>query len=129
MEKVVIVNDPGIDGAYAIALALFDPEIDVMALGATAGNVTAEQATINVHALVEHFDPPKWPRIGAALPTEAGCDAADLHGPGGLGGINLQCAQLHHPHQADKLIADLVHQYPGEVTLLVLGPLTSVARA
>lgn len=129
MHKVVIVSDPGIDGAYAVALALFDPAMDVLALAATAGNVSADQATTNVHVLVEHFDPPKWPRIGSALPVDFGRDAMDLHGPGGLGGVAAQCAQLHHPHPADKLLADLVHQYPDEVTLLVLGPLTTVARA
>ena len=66
-RKIIIVADPGIDGAFAIALALHDPELDVLCVAATAGNVPADQATQNVHILVQQLDPPRWPRFGAAL--------------------------------------------------------------
>jgi len=128
-RKVVVVADPGIDGAFAVALGLLDADIDLLGLVATAGNVSAEQATNNVHILVEQMDPPRWPRIGAALPIEYSVDGADLHGPGGLGGLEFPCARLHHPHAGDKLICDLVRQYPGEVTVIVMGPCTVLARA
>src|SRR5207244_5313294 len=86
-QKVVLVADPGIDGAFAVALALLDPDIEVCGLAATAGNIDADQATKNVHILVEQFDPPRWPRLGAALPVEYELDGTRLHGPGGLGEI------------------------------------------
>ena len=44
-EKIILVADPGIDGAFAVALALHDPTLEVLGLAATAGNVSAEQAT------------------------------------------------------------------------------------
>src|SRR6266849_6729464 len=75
-RKVVLVTDPGIDGAFAVALALLDPAIDVLGLAATAGNVDAEQATKNVQILIEQIDPPRWPRLGAALPVEYEVDAS-----------------------------------------------------
>jgi inosine-uridine nucleoside N-ribohydrolase len=128
-RKVILVADPGIDGAFAVALALHDPEFDVLGLAATAGNVSPEVATRNVHILVEHFDPPRWPRLGAALPVEYDVDGTRLHGPGGLGGLEFPCAELHHTHPSDKLLLDLVRQHPREVTLVVLGPLTVLARA
>lgn len=128
-HKVVLVADPGIDGAFAIALALRDPQIDVLGLAATAGNVNAEQATRNVHIVIEQLDPPRWPRIGAALPVTYDMDGTRLHGADGLGGTTFPCAKLHHAHPSDKLIVDLVRQYPRDVTLVVLGPLTVVARA
>ncbi len=128
-RKVILVADPGIDTAFAIALALFDPDLDVLALAATAGNVPAEQATRNAHILVEQFDPPRWPRIGAALPVEYDTDGRRLHGPNGLGGLSFPCAELHHTHPSDKLITDLVRQNPKEVTLVTMGPLTVLARA
>jgi inosine-uridine nucleoside N-ribohydrolase len=128
-RKVIVVADPGIDGAFAIALALNDPDLQVLGLAATAGNVSADQASQNVHILVEHLDPRRWPRLGAALPVEYGVEGGRLHGPGGLGGVSFPCAELHHPHPSDKLIVDLVRQNPREVTLVVLGPLTVVARA
>jgi inosine-uridine nucleoside N-ribohydrolase len=128
-RKIIIVSDPGIDAAFAVALALFDPDLEVLALVATAGNVGPDQATRNVHILVEQLDPPRWPRIGAALAVEYDRDATHLHGPDGLGGLNFPCAQLHHPHPGDKLIADTVKQYPGEVGIVLMGPATVVARA
>jgi inosine-uridine nucleoside N-ribohydrolase len=129
MRKVILVTDPGIDGAFAAALALLDPNLDVLALAASAGNVGAEQATQNVQTLVEQIDPPRWPRLGAAPPVEYSLDGTRLHGPGGLGGVSFPCAQLHHQHSSDKLLCDLVHQNAGDVNLLCLGPLTVLARA
>jgi inosine-uridine nucleoside N-ribohydrolase len=128
-RKVVLLADPGIDGSFAIALALHDPDLDVLGLAATAGNVSAELATRNVHILVEQFDPPRWPRLGAALPVEYSVNGTHLHGPNGLGGLSFPCAELHHTHPADKLIIDLARLHPKEITLIALGPLTVLARA
>lgn len=128
-QKVVLVADPGIDGAFALGLALHDPEIDVLGVAATAGNVSAEQATRNVQIVVEQMDPPRLPRIGTALAVDYDADGTRLHGADGLGGTKFPCAQLHHPHPSDKLIVDLVKKDPKEVTLIILGPLTVVARA
>ena len=128
-RKVILLADPGLDGAFAIALALHDPEFEVLGLAATAGNVNAETATRNVHILIEQFDPRRWPRVGAALPAEYDVNGAWLHGPNGLGGLSFPCAELHHTHPSDKLITDLVRQHPKEVTLLTMGPLTVLARA
>ncbi len=128
-RKVILVTDLGIDGAFAAALALADSDVEVLALAATAGNVSAAQATRNVHILVEQTDPPRWPRLGAALPVAYDTDQLALHGPGGLGGVDFPCAQLHHPHPSDKLITDLVRQHPNEVTILLMGPATVLARA
>ncbi len=50
-HKVALLCDPGIDGAFAVALALHDPNLEVLGLLATAGNVSAERATKNVHIL------------------------------------------------------------------------------
>lgn len=129
MHKVILVADPGIDTAFAMTLALQDPDLDVLGIAATAGNVDAEQATQNVHIVVGQLDPPRWPRLGAALNVDYEVDGKRLHGPNGLGGVSFPCAELHHPHPSDKLIFDLVRQHPKEISVIVLGPLTVVARA
>jgi inosine-uridine nucleoside N-ribohydrolase len=128
-RKIILVNDPGLDGAFAVAVALNDPQLEVLAIAATPGNVPAEQATRNVQTLVEQMDPPRWPRIGAAPPITYDVDATTLHGPNGLGGVEFPCARLHHSHSSDKLIGDLARQNPKEITLLILGPATVLARA
>ncbi|MBL8799025.1 MAG: nucleoside hydrolase [Planctomycetia bacterium] len=128
-QRIVILADPGIDGAFAIALALADPDLELLGLGANAGNVPAEKATENVQIVVEQLDPARWPRLGAALPSEYDVDGQNLHGRGGLGGVEFPVAKLHHPLPADKLVVDLVRQYPREITIVVLGPLTGLAAA
>jgi inosine-uridine nucleoside N-ribohydrolase len=128
-EKVAIIADPGIDTAFAVALALHDPNLDVLVLGASAGNVVAEQATKNVHILIEQMDPGRWPKLGAALPIDYDINGTRLHGPDGLGNVGFPCSQLHNIHPSDRLVVDLVRLYPKEVTIVCLGPLTVLDAA
>src|SRR5262245_8232547 len=128
-RKTLILTDPGIDTTFALGLALTDPEVEVLGLAATGGNVPPERATATLHALIELLDPPRWPRFGAALPVSYERDATDVHGPDGVGGMNLPDIRPHHPAAADKLISELARDHPGELKLLVLGPLTALARA
>jgi len=128
-RNVILVADPGIDGAFAIALALHDPDINVLGLAATAGNVSAEQATQNTQIVIDQIDPTRWPRVGAALPAEYDVDGTKIHGPGGLGGMSFPCADLHHMHPSDKLLIDLLHLHPKDITVITMGPLTVLARA
>lgn len=128
-NKVVLICDPGIDGAFAIAMALLDPEIEVIGVLATAGNIDAEQATKNCRIVLDQLDPPRWPRLGAAPDIEYGANGKNLHGPTGLGHTDFPCVNLHHLPNSEKLLAELVRQYPRELTVVCLGPLTVLARA
>lgn len=128
-RKVIIVADPGIDTAFAVALALNDPTLEVVGLLPSAGNVSAEQATANVHTLIDVLDPPKWPRLAAALPARFDADGLALHGPGGLGGASFPTATRHTLHPADKVLTELAHENPRQVTVVNLGPLTTLATA
>jgi inosine-uridine nucleoside N-ribohydrolase len=128
-RKVIIIADPGIDTAFAVSLAINDPNIDLLGVLPTAGNVAAEQATANVHTIIDAIDPPKWPKLAAALPAKYEADGSALHGPGGLGGINFPCATRHTLHPADKILCELARENPREVTVVNLGPLTTLATA
>ncbi len=128
-QKVVIIADPGIDTAYAITAALLSPEIEVLAIIATAGNIPAEQATKNVHLLINVIDPPRWPRLGSALPIEYPIDGTKLHGPTGLGSVDIEGAIPHKTTPGDKLLSELVRAHPNQITVIVLGPATTLARA
>lgn len=142
-QKLIIDADPGIGDALAIALAVLDPDLDVIALTAVGGNVSAVQAGRNLQSVIEALDPPKWPRIGVADSgqrlQEAEVDVADapgwlqrqrcLNGPEGLGDWKPNIADLHHPKDADKLMTELARQHPQEIVLLTLGPLTNLALA
>lgn len=128
-RKVIIIADPGIDTAFAVALALNDPTLEVIGLLPTAGNVSADQATANVHTLVDVLDPPKWPRLAAALPSRYEADGLALHGPGGLGGVTFPTALRHTLHPADKVLVELAHEHPRQATVICFGPLTTLATA
>ena len=137
-HKIIIDTDPGIGDAIALAVALLDPELDVLGITATAGCVTGPAATRNVQAIIEHLDPLKWPRIGASegqiatFGTDVGAEPvtlADLNGPSGLGDWEFRVAALHHRHESAKLMVDIARSEPNEVTLLTLGPLTNLELA
>ncbi len=128
-QKVVLISDPGIDGAFAIALALNDPELEVVGMLASPGNVSAEQATKNLRIVLDQVDPPRWPRLGAAPDVDYGIDGRKLHGSLGLGHTDFPCASLVHLPPSEKLLAELVRQYPDELTVVCMGPLTVLARA
>ncbi|HHM12766.1 MAG TPA: nucleoside hydrolase [Planctomycetaceae bacterium] len=130
-RKFVIDCDPGIDRALALSLALFAPEIEVVAVTAVAGTVDADQSTFNVQLVIEQTDAPRLPRVGAARQVE-GVPLANgrlLHGNDGLGDCGYTTSKLHHQHPSDKLICDAVRSAPEETSILCLGPLTNIAAA
>ena len=108
---------------------LNDPNLEVLGLLPTAGNIPAEQATANVHTIIDVLDPPKWPKLAAAIPARYETDGQALHGPGGLGGASFPTATRHTLHPADKILCELAHEFPRQVSVVNLGPLTTLATA
>jgi inosine-uridine nucleoside N-ribohydrolase len=134
--KLVIDADPGIGDALAIALALRDPEVELIGLTAVAGRVSGDQATRNLHAILSLLDPSRWPRVGCSdspatfWPPEPGSpEPVLLHGECGLGDIDTPITGLHQKHEAAKVLVELARTNPNEVTLLTLGPLSNLERA
>ncbi len=128
-RKVIIDCDPGIDDAVVIAMALFDPRLEVLAVTAVAGNVAAEQATANLQALVSFLDPPRLPRVGVAAADAPWTPRrSSVHGPDGLGGIDIPRVPLHGGHPSEKVIWETIKANPREVTILSLGPLTNISH-
>ena len=130
-KKVIIDCDPGIDDAVALCLALFEPRLDVVAITATEGNVSAQQSSRNVQAIIDQLDPPRLPRLGTASPADQApmIDSGRMHGSDGLGNSGFAVSQLHHQHPSEKIIIDAVRAAPEQVTIVALGPLTNIARA
>lgn len=130
-RKVIIDCDPGIDDAIALCMALFDPRLEVLAVTAVEGNVSAERASLNVQTVIDQLDPPRYPRVGAATPADAAPDVntANMLGEDGLGNAGFVVSQLHHQHPSEKIICDEVRAAPEQVTIICLGPLTNLARA
>jgi purine nucleosidase len=122
--------DPGIEDAVALCLALSEPSLEVVAVTATGGAVSPDQATLNVQAIVEQLDPPRWPRLGTASTEQIlRIDGPHLFGSDGLCGAHFPVAQRHHRHSSVKVICDEVRTAPGEVTIVSTGPLSNLAAA
>jgi inosine-uridine nucleoside N-ribohydrolase len=130
-RKVIIDCDPGVEDAVALALALFDSRLEVIAVTGVAGEVLAEQATQNIQAVIDHLDPPRFPRVGAATPPETApaVDTPKMSGEDGLAGQAWHVPQLAHQHHSEKILCDELRTDPDLVTIICLGPLTNVARA
>ena len=131
-RRVVIDTDPGADDAMAILLALNSPELDVKALTVVAGNVVVEQGLENALKLVSlaHRCDVRVAR-GAAHPLAQKLITAEFfHGQNGLGDVELPAPACRpDPRSAPDLIIELVHQYPHQITLVPVGPLTNIALA
>ena len=136
-QKLIIDADPGISDALAILAALADPSIDVLGLTAVSGSVSGVQATRNLHYLVGLADPLRHPRVGQSDIAEASADhipsgmplQQSLNGRMGLGEADPLVPDLHNRRESPKLIVDLVREYPQEVRIVTLGPLTNIAMA
>lgn len=131
MRRFLIDTDTASDDAVALILALKHADISVEAITVVAGNMPVTQGTQNALYTVE--------LCGARVPVYAGCSAPllkplvtaeDFHGQDGLGdqGLPLQ-GRSPAPGRAVDVIIDTIHRFPGEITLVALGPLTNLALA
>lgn len=131
-QRVIIDTDPGVDDAFAILLALNSPELKVEALTVVPGNVDARQGLENalkIASLAGRCD--LMVAAGAKHPLNQKLITAQYwHGPNGLAGVELRVSKCKADSRfGPDLIIELVHQYPHEITLIPVGPLTNIALA
>src|SRR5712671_5348068 len=130
--RVIIDTDPGVDDALALLLAMRSPELKIEAITPVAGNVPLELTLPNALRMVEIAGRADIPvAVGAKAPLMRRLvTAAYAHGENGLGGAVFPEPKIHPVNQpAAELIRQIVRRFPGEVTLLTIGPLTNIATA
>ncbi|HEX4426046.1 MAG TPA: nucleoside hydrolase [Terriglobales bacterium] len=130
--RVIIDTDPGVDDAFALLLAMRSPELKIEAITPVAGNVPLELTLPNALRMVEIAGRTDIPvAAGARTPlVRRLVTAAYAHGENGLGGAVFpepKTKPVAEP--AAELIRQIIRKYPGEVTLITLGPLTNIAAA
>ena len=131
-RKIIIDTDPGIDDAMAIFFAFQAPQLEVLGLTTTFGNVSVDLATQNAIRLTEIAKVNVPVAKGVAVPSViAPRPHPDfVHGADGFGNINWPEPQGKAiDKSAAQFIVDTVRQYPGEVTIVALGPLGNLAKA
>ena len=131
-RRFVIDTDTASDDAVALVLALTEPSITVEAITVVAGNVPLDRAVQNALYTRELCGSEVPVYEGAAGPVNGQelFTAQNVHGQDGMGdvGLPLTGREPDHGDPVDVLV-DLAHRYPGELTLVTLGPLTNVALA
>ncbi|KAL9225772.1 hypothetical protein vseg_001659 [Gypsophila vaccaria] len=132
-HKLIIDTDPGIDDSMTILMAFQSQEVDIIGLTTIFGNVTTRDATRNALLLCEIAGRPDVPVAeGSHEPLKGGEPrVADfVHGSDGLGNIDLPPPNMKKSSKSGaEFLVDKVSEYPGEVSILALGPLTNLALA
>ncbi|GAB2673597.1 nucleoside hydrolase [Gordonia jinhuaensis] len=124
--------DTGIDDSLALLYLLSRPEVSLVSVVSTAGNVPVDVVAANNLAwlcLVGRADIPVY--VGSAEPlVEPLRTTEDTHGPHGVGYAALPPA-FTPPAAQDAATAwiDASLTHPGELIGLVTGPSTSLSRA
>lgn len=129
---IIFDTDPGVDDAQAIAIALAHPDIELLGMTTTYGNVDVTTATHNALLLAE--------LAGQRIPVAQGAAGPmvktrfpppkHIHGDNGLGNIGLPDVQGRaEVISAAQFIVDQINARPGEITLVAVAPLGNLAAA
>jgi purine nucleosidase len=127
-HPVVIDTDPGIDDMLALFLALASPELDIRGISVSYGNTVVENAYRNTVEILRRAGKRVTLGVGARRPLKQQLAVAhETHGESGLGYAVLPPAGVIFDwvKSLERLLAD----QPEPVTLVTLGPVTSLALA
>lgn len=131
--KVIYDTDPGIDDAMALYFALAHPQIDIVGITTTFGNVYVEQAAINALYLTSIANRSIPVTQGVKTPwfKAPGTPPDFIHGADGLGNLNsrVPVKGALDPRSSAQFIVDMARAHPGEITLVAVGPLGNLATA
>lgn len=131
--KLIIDTDPGVDDAFAIALAALSEDVDLLGVTTVFGNVPLESTTRNALRVLALCGRPD-------VPVAAGADrplvhpqrrrAAHIHGSDGLSGRSAalpEAGREPDPAGAVSLLVSLLEAADKPVTIAPIGPLTNIA--
>jgi purine nucleosidase len=109
--------------------------LEVKAVTGVSGNVPLEAVFGNIQKVLSLIQPQQRPWIakGGERPLKGDpVYAYSVHGDDGLGGAEIKRREGEEwwrifPGRADELIPKTARRYPGEITLIAIGPLTNLA--
>ncbi len=133
-RKIIIDTDPGVDDAFALALASKYEGFEILGITASMGNKGLDITADNATKLAKYF--------GSNCKVYRGEDkyitsdemivSEGVHGNDGIGGCSAGF-EYDNEFASDKsavdFILETIEKYPGEVELITLAPLTNIAKA
>ena len=142
-KKLILDLDMGIDDALALAYALASPEVELVGVTTTFGNVKVEQSAHNCLAVLDLLGRPEIPvYLGADRPLEATepyappASTSLIHGKNGVGGASIPSSPYEPVgatavggNAAVDYLIDAARTYGPDLIYVTTGPLTNLARA
>ena len=133
-HRVIYDTDPGVDDAMALYYALAHPDIEVLGVTTTFGNVTVEQAACNalyLLAIAGHGEIPVTQGVAAPLVKRGEAPPEHIHGADGLGNLAQRVVTDNKldVRSSAQFIVDMARQHPGQITVAAVGPLGNLALA
>ncbi|WP_033291956.1 nucleoside hydrolase [Amycolatopsis jejuensis] len=131
--KLIIDTDPGVDDAFAIALAARSSDVDLLGVTTVFGNVPLATTTSNARRLLQLCDRSDVPvAAGAARPLlyRELHRKSTVHGSDGLSGHADLLPEATRPLEesdAVSLMVSLIEASDEPVTIAPIGPLTNIA--
>ncbi|MBY4797423.1 nucleoside hydrolase [Collinsella sp. AGMB00827] len=134
--KMILDLDTGVDDALAIAYALGSPEIELIGITGTYGNVLMEQGVHNSLAILDLLGHPEVPVFRGIdhSRTTSGFEvleiSAFIHGKNGIGDVEIPPSpRTADPRSAADFIIESVHTYGKDLVYVPTGPLANLAAA
>lgn len=132
MRQVIIDVDTGIDDALALILAINSGKLNVRGVTTVCGNVPVELATENtlkVLQLLNRQDIEVYEGLSKPKTRQVTFNNS-IHGENGLAGQLREVATKEkNSKNAVDFIIDEINRHPNEISLIMLAPLTNLARA
>ncbi|RBP98939.1 nucleoside hydrolase [Bifidobacterium xylocopae] len=136
MKKMILDLDTGVDDTLAISYALGSPEVELIGITGTYGNVLLEQGMRNDLAITDllgHSEVKVYP----GLPHAEKADSFSvlpvsefIHGKNGIGDIEIPDSSRRPESQsAVDFIIDAVKTYGDDLVYVPTGPMTNIAAA
>jgi purine nucleosidase len=134
--KLILDLDTGVDDALAIAYALGSPEVDLIGITGTYGNVLMEQGLRNDLAITDLLGHPEV-KVYKGLSHASTKDSfevlpisAFIHGENGIGDVEIPDSSREvEDESAVDFIIDAVKTYGEDLVYVPTGPMTNIAAA
>ena len=135
MKKMILDLDTGVDDALAISYALGSPEIELIGITGTYGNVTVEQVVRTALAVTDLLGHPEV-KVYQGLPHSSTTDhfevlpiSAFIHGDNGIGDMTIPDSRRSpETTAAADFIIDAAHTYGKDLVIVPTGAMTTIAE-
>ena len=130
-QWIVVDTDTGLDDAHSLMYLLAQPDVDIIGITTIYGNTPVHESARNVATVLRlagREDIPIF--LGESGPIEGEASiAAFVHGDDGLGDRFDRAPMRVADESAVDYLVRVANEFPGQVDLHPIGPLTNIARA